>query len=317
MPKTVILTLGDVHIADKTPAFRIDDYRETMFQELDMVKEQCLVEKAAALLITGDIFNEKIAARVSHSIVLETVKKFKTFPCPVYSIIGNHDINHNRMDTLPKQPLGVVFASDALKKLDSVTIGGIDVRGVHFNEDNNHDTLAFKKEGKPLIAVCHVLATPKGGDFFGEPIFSYEKLAEGGSEVDVYVFGHYHHDQGIQTVGDKQFVNLGALARGALSKENVDRAVKMGKIVYDGKSLTCSEIILPVRPSSEIFDMGKKEEIDKRETEIEKFVSSLTKQDLFEDITSLEDTIRTMEIETPVKKRVVAYLNARGAGLNI
>lgn len=317
MPKTCLLTLGDVHLADKTPAFRVDNYRETMLQEIGMVKEQCLKEKADALLITGDIFNEKIAGRVSHSLVLEAINEFNGFPCPVYSVIGNHDINHNRLDTLPKQPLGVVFASGAVKRLDSVTIGGVDVRGVHFNEENTYEHLSFKKEGKPLVAVCHALATPKGGDFFGEPIFSYEQLVERGSEVDVYVFGHYHHDQGIQTVGGTQFINLGSLARGALNKENVDRPVKMGKIVHDGKKITCSEILLPVRPASEIFDMGKKDEIDQRETEIEKFVSSLTKQDLFEDIASLEDTIRTMEIESAVKNRVVGYLNARGAGLNI
>jgi len=312
------ITIGDVHLADKTPASRLDNYRETLFEELMMARKVALEEKADVVLITGDIFDVKSPKLNSHYLVSKAISLFSSFPCPVYSIIGNHDITANRIDSLDKQPLAVLFNSGALKRLDKETINGVDILGIHFNENNSYETLSQKKQdGKPLIAVCHVLASPTGGDMFGEPIFSYKTLASSESEVDVYVFGHYHHDQGIQKIGKKSFVNIGSLARGALSKENVDRQVKVGKVVWDGKKFECSEIPLPVKSGSEIFNIEKKQEIEHRETEIEKFVSTLNKTDLFENISTLEETIKEMRLDSAIRIRVTEYLNNRGAGINV
>lgn len=317
--KTVILTVGDVHLADRTPASRKDDYKAETFNELRMIARLAAKENASAVLFTGDIFHEKSAKMNSHSLVREAISVFSSFPCPAYSIVGNHDISYNRMETLEKQPLGVLFESGALKKLSREQIGEFEVVGVDFDENANYDSLKPKKthsEGK-LIAVCHVYAEPKERDLFGEPVFGYDKMAEG-SDVDVYVFGHYHHDQGIVSIGDKQFVNIGSLSRGSLNKENLDREVKIGRISLDNEGLvSCQELKLPVKPATEIFDVEKKKQIEEKENEIEQFVASLSKSNLFESLSSLEDTIKSMDLETPVKKRVEQYLNNRGAGIHL
>jgi exonuclease SbcD len=317
--KTVILTVGDVHLADRTPASRKDDYKAETFNELRMIARLAAKENASAVLFTGDIFHEKSAKMNSHSLVREAISVFSSFPCPAYSIVGNHDISYNRMETLEKQPLGVLFESGALKKLTREQIGEIEVVGVDFDENTTYDTLRPKKthpDGK-LLAVCHVYAEPVERDLFGEPVFGYDKIAESG-DVDVYVFGHYHHDQGIVKVGDKHFVNIGSLSRGSLNKENLDRDVKIGKISLDKNgAVVCEALKLPVKPASEIFDVEKKRQIEEKENEIEQFVASLSKSNLFESLSSLEDTIRSMELDTPVKKRVEQYLNNRGAGINL
>lgn len=313
----IFLTVGDVHISDSTPASRLDNYTEATFEDLALVRTQALEQKAAAVFITGDIFDKKSPTKNSHAIVARAIAMFSSFPCPVYTIIGNHDIVNNRMDSLSRQPLNVLLESGALKRLKRVNFGGVDIVGVDFDEGNSYSTLSLKKEfDKPLIAVCHVLATPDGGDMYGEPIFSYKKLAKL-SDVDVYVFGHFHNDQSIQAVGKKKFINLGALSRGSLTQEEIHRQVKIGKIVWDGKSFECSEIPLAVKSSKEIFDIEKKQEMEKKEKEIESFVASLNKTDLFQDISSLEETIKEMKLETGVKNRLVGYLNSKGAEINV
>ena len=312
-----ILLAGDYHLSDRTPKFRKDNYKETGFVEMGMIREKSSELKVDAVIFTGDIFDDKAATRNSHTLVREAIYNFSLFPCPVYSIIGNHDISYNRIETLEKQPLGVVFESRALKKLDRITIKGVDIVGIHFSEENTYDVLYSNKiEGRPLIAVCHVLATLEGGDFFGEPIFSYEQLAQHGN-VDCYGFGHFHNDQGIQVVKGKHFLNLGAIARGALNKDNIHRQVKLGLIEHNGKEFKCSEIILPVRPASEIFDMERKQEIDENENQIEAFVKSLTANELFESLENLEDNIRGMRLESKVENRLCQYLNLRGANINV
>lgn len=314
----IFLTVGDVHLSDTTPASRLDNYTDAIFEDLALVRSQALELKATAVFITGDIFDRKSPTKNSHAIVSRAIAMFSSFPCPVYSIVGNHDIVNNRIDSLTRQPLNVLFESGALKRLQREVFDEVTVCGVDFDEGNDYSTLSPKKEGDctQLIAVCHVLATPDGGDMYGEPVFSYKKLAKS-SDVDVYVFGHLHNDQGVQSIGSKQFVNLGALSRGSLTQEEIHRQVKIGKIVWDGKQLECSEIPLAVKPSSEIFDIQKKNEMEKKEKEIESFVASLNKTDLFQDISSLEETIKSMMLESGVKNRLEGYLNNRGAGINL
>jgi exonuclease SbcD len=316
--KTVLLTVGDVHLADRTPASRKDDYKAETFNELKMIARLAVKENASAVLFTGDIFHEKSAKMNSHSLVREAISVFSSFPCPAYSIVGNHDISYNRMDTLEKQPLGVLFESGALRRLTREVIGDFEVVGVDFDEHASYETLKPKKthaDGK-LVAVCHVYAEPSERDLFGEPVFGYDKMSEG-SDVDVYVFGHYHHDQGIVKINDKQFVNIGSLSRGSLNKENVEREVKIGKLSISGDKVVCEELKLPVRPASEIFDIEKKKAIEEKETEIEQFVASLGKANLFESLSSLEDTIRSMKLDSGIKVRVEQYLNNRGAGIHL
>lgn len=313
----VILGIGDVHLADTTPASRMDDYCDSVFEDLSLARQKALDEEADAVVVTGDIFDKKVPTKNSHALVSRAISMFSSFPCPVYSIVGNHDITNNRMDSLSKQPLNVLFESGALKRLTRVSIKGVDVVGIDFNEENTYETLCPKKKnGKPLIAVCHVLASPHGGDMYGETIFSYKQLAEQ-SDVDVYKFGHFHNDQGIEKYKGKWFVNLGALSRGSLSEEEITRQVKISKIVWDGEKIECSEIPLPVKLASEIFNIEKKEEIDKQKQEIKNFVSTLNKTDLFQDISSLEETVKDMKLETGVKNRLSNYLNNRGAEINL
>ena len=305
--------MGDLHLRERTPASRLDNYRETSFEELAAIRDIALERKADAVFCTGDIFDDPAATRNPHSLVLQTIRMFKSFHCPVYSVIGNHDISYHRQDTIEKQPLGVLFESGALKKLDREVMHGIEVVGVHFDEKNTYETLRLKKSGKsPLIAICHVLAAPEEADMFGETIFGYNEMSEG-SEVDCYVFGHFHNDQGIIKTAGKSFVNLGAIARGALNSDVITRKVKLGLIEYDGLELNCSEILLPVRPVEEIFDLDKKKELQDREKEIEQFVASLAKNEIFENLSNLEEVIKKKNLEPKVKSRVIGYLNGRGA----
>lgn len=310
------LTIGDIHLADKTPVFRTDDYRETGFSELRMIRDIAIRKKVDLCLFTGDIFHEKSSTKNSHLLVQESIKIFNLFPCPCYSIIGNHDIVYNRLETLMKQPLGVVFESGALKRLDKIKVKDVTIVGVHFREENDYEDLYFKKEKGPLIAVCHVLATPNGGNFFGEKIFSYKKIAKEG-KPEVYLFGHLHNYQGIKTIEKKQFINLGAIARGALNQDNINRKVKLGLIEYSEKTFKCSEILLPVIPAPEIFDLERKKDMLQNETEIENFVRTLATNKLFDDLDNLEDNIRTMDVERNIKLKTVQYLNNRGADINI
>jgi len=162
-----------------------------------------------------------------------------------------------------------------------------------------------------LIAVVHALAgkNPPGHveDFFGEPVFRYQDLVFDDGP-DVWCFGHWHKDQGIELLENRWFVNQGALSRGALVRENLERVPKVALIVVDGPDLNVTSLPLQVAPASEVFDLERKERRDKEEQIIERFVRRLEEDIQFDPSASIEDSIRGLDFAPEVRDLSLQYL---------
>lgn len=313
MAVTKFLTVGDVHLADKSPQSRVDDYRETVFGKLDMVRMAADKLFPAAVLFTGDIFHLEKPIRNSHSLVRALIDKLLEFPCPCYCVPGNHDLRNDRMDTLPEQPLGVVFSSGAMIQLtpegelfhcfESGRIGvgdpprvqvgettclietdpgplfKIRVAGTDYSEMDPLPKCHAVKKGRAdyLITVGHFYSGLEGCDYYGKPCISYHDMAE--TETDLWVMGHFHNDRGIQQVGGKYFVGLGSLTRGALDDDNLARNVKIGLVELEKEGgvirTTLKAIRLPVAPPEEIFDLVRHEEIKQEREAMDAFMQDL------------------------------------------
>lgn len=269
----------DWHVSDYAPENRVDDYEEAVFAKLAQIK--LLAERigADACLAGGDIFHVKTSSKVRHGLVARLIDTLRAFPCPVYSTIGNHDISHNNLETLPEKPLGVLFSSGAMKRLDDETFrkDGVTVRvfGQHFDPKVPPNAFDHLQKGDEdyLLTVFHGYACASGESYPGEPTFRYDALAK--LPVDDWFFGHWHIDQGITEVEGKHFVNVGSLTRGSLTQENVFRTPKVvvGSYWKDRRHL--QQVKLKVAPASEIFNIEKKERIDKEQALISQFIQNL------------------------------------------
>jgi DNA repair exonuclease SbcCD nuclease subunit len=269
----------DWHVSDYAPENRIDDYEAAVFHKLAQLKLLCEKINADICLAGGDIFHVKVSSKVKHGLVARLIKMLKSFPCPVYSTIGNHDISHNSLDTLPEKPLGVVFNSGAMKRLDEETFvkGDVKVRivGKHFDpkvELNAFDSLQ-KGDEDHLLVVYHGYACATGISYPGETTFRYDTLAK--LPVDDWYFGHWHVDQGVSEIDGKNFVNIGSLTRGALNQENVFRTPKAVVCSYWKDKRNLQQVKLKVKPASEIFNIERKERIDKEQALINQFIQNL------------------------------------------
>lgn len=280
-----LISVGDVHASDVSPGSRIDDYRATVFGKLDKIREIAIKAKVGGVIFTGDIFDKKVPLRNSHSLVRGLIDTFQSFPCPCYSAVGNHDLTNDRLDSLPKQPLGVVFQSGSLIELKPEGIvrevGSLKVRlaATSYNEiDPLPECRKVVRGGcDALVTAGHFFATPEGGPFFKHTAVSYAQLAE--TETDIWVLGHIHTDQGIGERGNKYFINIGSLTRGTLDDDNLTRKVKIGhiSIVKEASATTwkVQQVVLPVAPVDQVFDLEKRREKEVERQEIEKFVQGL------------------------------------------
>ena len=100
-----LLWRTDVHLSDRAPVSRTDDWAETVFGKLDQVRRVAEKVGASAILDGGDFFHIKSPGRNSHALVHRTAQHHADYPCPVYCTPGNHDCVYGDYSFLPQQPL--------------------------------------------------------------------------------------------------------------------------------------------------------------------------------------------------------------------
>lgn len=273
MNSTNILFAGDLHVADKAPAGRVDDYMDTILNKLVAIRDICRERGDCPAFFTGDIFHIKHPNRVSHRLVQELIYLFKTFPNTVHVNPGNHDLGPAGIASLPNQPLGV------LEKAGAVTINlharyfldekfwliprpyNAAAEGVHDGQvQPEHYTLIesektdIAKYLAPVIGLAHASIVGPG-DSRPYPHIPVDTIP-GIEEYDLFISGHLHENLGVVPVGKKTlFANPGSVARTSRNLPSYTRTVGVlvVNITTKGK-MKIEEVPLPgVKPALEVF----------------------------------------------------------------
>ena len=99
----------DVHMSDKAPSSRKDDWVETVLGKLGQVRD--FASGASLILDGGDFFHIKAPGRNSHELVRRVADHHSSYQVPVYCTPGNHDAIYGDYGFLGQQPLGVLFST--------------------------------------------------------------------------------------------------------------------------------------------------------------------------------------------------------------
>lgn len=308
----------DVHVSDRNPVSWKADYASELWSDLEQIGELARQHGVAAVLDGGDFFHIKAASRNPHSLVVKTAEIHRCYPCDTWAIEGNHDIAYNNLESIEKQPLGVLFAAGVFRKLrEHVFVEpGLQVRvvGVPYSPFRTLAELQAiqKKEGDThLIAVVHALAGAKPPatveSFFNEPVFRYEDLVTNNGP-DCWAFGHWHKDQGIALVKGKKFVNQGAISRGALTGENLQRVPQVALIDVSEDGVDVKTIPLSVAPAERVFDLEQKAQRDEERRTIDEFIDRLVLDANVDPASDVRKTIESLEFAQAVRDEALRYL---------
>jgi predicted phosphodiesterase len=290
MPEFRLVTSSDEHLADLSPGYRKDDYRAAILSKLEWQGEFAQRFNANIFLRGGDFFHTKAANKTTMRTMAMAARVQRHFPCPTYVVAGNHDMSNNDPASLPGQPLGVLLESHVFQLLRDETFesGSMKIRvvGVEYTTDLDVDGLhdiVRKKDENYTIALVHALAamapTEKIQNLFNnERVFDYRDLVFDGCP-DVYVFGHYHKDQGITDHLGVKFVNLGAISRGALTFENLERKPKIASIKINPQGVSIEEHVVPHVDAAHVFDLERKEKLESLRHHMDEFISQLRTND--------------------------------------
>jgi DNA repair exonuclease SbcCD nuclease subunit len=233
----------------------------------------------------GDVFHVKAASRNSHRLVQRVMELCKAYREPPWIVVGNHDIEHDRLDSLDKQPLGTLFASEVARPCDSQN-NPHKVWGVPWQQDwSKYDPPGMKAD-ELIVAHAPLYPVPPVHDeYYGPDLWAQHQLA--GS----CYYGHVHDLHGVYKVRDVWFCNQGAITRGSLHEGDLRRTVAV--TIWDTSDQADSAYALPSvaqrtvegspffrvelvqKSPQEVFRLSEKEALRDQEMQLDEFLQAV------------------------------------------
>ena len=321
-----VLCVGDIHLSDRPPASCTESYTDDI---LDMLKWIAKVEKAfgiSAVVWAGDIFHHKQPSRTSHATVLKLAQVAQEYQ-NLYVVTGNHDISHDRLDSLAKQPLGVLYQSGVLKELNgwhpSLPIFGVPWQqhwrapGTPWEaladwraRGNGHPGAYKKLDIENSLVITHApIYPPSVADnvlFDLVPLEGSGGLSEAMGNSGSLYYGHIHEPHYKFEVEGVQYANMGAISRGSLHEYNLARKIQVALWTPEHGF---NPIDVPHKPASEIFKLAEATEKKEEKMSLDSFLADVGSATL--DISStgaVIEHIRSLSVDEPVKETSVNLL---------
>jgi DNA repair exonuclease SbcCD nuclease subunit len=263
----------DWHFSDVPPGRRRDDYRRALLDKLEFVRT--MTERLhGAALCGGDVFHNKKPHHNGNSLrlIIDLINSLRRFPHGrVFGSIGNHDIQYDRMDSLPRQPLGLLIAVGAYHDLNREEMlfvnqdESVKVSVETFPYAEGDETIMHIMNAPPRqpgvkyrVGIVHAYGhSGDAGSMFGTRTIGYNELD--GNDFDILLWGHDHSRHGVDECGKTTHVNLGSMARAAFNYDELDRPVVASILSFqpDG-TWQYGEKPIPVRPIEQVFAAADK-----------------------------------------------------------
>lgn len=312
--------VGDIHISDKPPTNCTESYNDDLFEMLTEVGDIAGRRQLSAVVLAGDVFHIKRPDRTSHRTVQRLIDVLQAYPCPVYMVIGNHDIQQDRLDSVfETQPFGVLL--QAGMRLLSGWDFELPVYGVSWQQDWHDAEEAFKEWGggaphDQALIVTHAPLYPPGQENPFENVPASVVAGWAGKKGYLY-YGHVHDYHGVFETDGVVFCNQGSLSRGSLHESDLTRkpAITIWHSDRSGPEAFERVELKAAKPAEEVFRLVEHaERVDYRER-LDAFLASVASTKV--DATSVESVIshvRSLELGRAETDLAVEVLEQAASG---
>jgi exonuclease SbcD len=254
-----VMFVGDIHLMDKQPKNRLDDYSLAIRTKLTECLEVAEERKLDAVVLLGDLFEVCEVGALLRNQTLDILKGVpngkQPWSFPIYICVGNHDLDSS--SNLEKTALGTLISAGYLIKTDYSPSLGISF--AHFYPSLDRDIRAgYLTTSSAIIWVCHASISNKL-DRFGEYTFLFEDTPLH-PNTSVVISGHIHHEMKQTRSDGKRFINPGAISRYSASRDNLEKDIEVLILDYtlDGEILNEEYLKLKsAKPASEVFKLDE------------------------------------------------------------
>lgn len=312
-----VIFVGDVHLSEKNPLARIDDYNEAIFKKLDQIYNLAIEQKVQGVVFLGDMFHLKAPSKNSFKLVNRIVKYLRRFwraNIPTMILVGNHDLMYGVLASIPRQPIGILREMDGV--FTNLRLGneGLDVclTGIDFSNEPMDKQLEYiqsiPRPAKYNIVCVHTNVI-SGDTLFKEAGIKLDEITN--KNIDLIVNGHIHFPTIIgHNKSDIIYIQPGAISRGSLDTENLSRDVNIVMVGFDADGIKHKVIKLDIEPAEKVFDLTKRLSEKEVNSKVGSFVESLSQ---FVNVKATGDDFTTflaqMDLDSNVKELVTDYLS--------
>jgi predicted phosphodiesterase len=259
------LLIADIHATRRPPSRCTDTYWPDLLGLLEQTARWAAELNVVTVTWAGDTFHHKAPSRTDHALLMDLIGVIQSYPCKVLAVDGNHDMQHDRPQSVgATQPLGVLYKA-GLTRLGGWAFEDRNpfawLYGVpwqqHWSEGHIEAALDRWRNPElpvqPALVVTHAPIYPPGQ----EPRYEGAEYTPAawwasamGNQGSVF-YGHIHEPHGEFEVDGVTFCNYGALSRGSLDDYNLDRTP--GFTLWDDSTGAFSFMPLDARPGAEVF----------------------------------------------------------------
>jgi len=144
--------ISDLHISDKQPKYRKDDYLSACLTKFGWILNYTKDVKAKALVMGGDIFDYPTVPR---NVVSEILRMISDYSFRILVIPGQHDLRYHSKG-IDNTPLGNLVASGKMELLSPKY--PINISGVNFVGQGWEEKISCSGD----VLVTHQMVTKKG-----------------------------------------------------------------------------------------------------------------------------------------------------------
>lgn len=270
------MLVGDVHVSDRPPSLRTDGYTDQILGKLIWIVDQANEAKVDALVFAGDLFHIKTPSRNSHSLVLRVADILGLSLAPVAIVPGNHDMQHDRLDSLESQPLGVLTLHPNITLL----LGRhrtLELYGIPYLPDPEVQLAKWFRGHPPemdnFFVVTHASIFPNTQHPPYEHMSQSQWADYMPDEAWGTYYGHIHDPHGWKEVDGHLFGNMGAISRGSLHESSLKRKPQVSILDLETHERTVLDV--PHLPAAEVFRLTEKQLADEKKATLDGFLEAV------------------------------------------
>lgn len=219
-----IAFLLDLHMDSQTPSSRVDDIKVTLIDKLKDVLDSCIERNVKHMFLAGDVFNRISCTHESVNLLGNMFLQYKMKGIELYSILGNHDIVRNNLESIDKSPIQTLFSFDVLKHISLDTRVIINKSVMITPVDYTEYPVEADKNAKYNILLAHMFY--KTSDLIADSRHNLSDEDVKKLGYDMMVLGHDHCEYPLVEQDNTLICRFGSVLRGTAHDYNFTRKPK-------------------------------------------------------------------------------------------
>jgi DNA repair exonuclease SbcCD nuclease subunit len=294
-----IIFVGDTHLKGSSPISRCDDYSTAILNKIESLVQVANSFNCNKIVLLGDVFDSHTTTLPYLAKVISSFKKISDAGITVYTVVGNHDIKNNRMDSLSSCALGILISTGYVKLAPrTLTIDDVDFNFFHYP-----DELVKRDSDNYSVCVAHRYYE------FGLSWDSLTRDDVKSLNYDAMILGHYHVPCDTVTIEDTLLYRPGSLSRSTSESYNKLRTPRV--LIFNCLNHKTAYVDIQCESADKVFTttIEQSNHICFSMKDLVKFItSSYTSSDL-----NIRDYFAQLNIPYDCRVKISDYLDNIGA----